>query len=450
MKFHITNKIIYDVIIMMVGFGIITGIVFPHFIIFMGIPEKSVLHIKFFIYCIFAGILVAFVNIAIVKLFIIRRIGVLSQQMKEVKNTVEMSCTTIGYKCEPNGLLLKEDSDDELGESVKSFNSLVITLSNALKFESEVRAFSILLSKQMEVDAMAKDALKFLMKYLCSEGGMLLYKLNGKLKVLSFYGIEVSENITQNNIIEKVIQQGKMCIMDLKDQEMFFKESKFEHIPHSIVVQPIISEGINNGIIILSKNTLFTKEELNKLDTLSIGLSLALTNAMAHGQLQELAIRDPLTCAYNRRSGIMRLNQELERSVKEGYPLSIIMIDIDYFKTVNDSHGHQAGDLTLTYITKLICDSIRETDMLVRYGGEEFLCILPGADLKSSYEIAERTRKKVMNGTLHYNNSSIKVTISAGVVSYPETNSQYAEILVNKADKLMYEAKKSGRNRIIA
>ncbi len=121
MNFHITNKIIYDVIIMMISFGIFTGIIFPFFIIFMGIPAETVLHIKFFIYCVLAGILVAIVNIAIVKAFIIRRIGILSKQMKEVENTLEMTCTTIGCKCEPYGLLLKEDSDDELGESIKSF-----------------------------------------------------------------------------------------------------------------------------------------------------------------------------------------------------------------------------------------------------------------------------------------------------------------------------------------
>jgi diguanylate cyclase (GGDEF)-like protein len=176
---------------------------------------------------------------------------------------------------------------------------------------------------------------------------------------------------------------------------------------------------------------------------------MALSNAMKHGDLQRIAALDPLTNCYNRRFGLMRLREEFTRAERSGLPLGVIMFDIDHFKAVNDSHGHLIGDRVLANVAKEAKQHLREGDVLVRYGGEEFLCILPGASSEGAAEVCERIRHAVEEMTVRDRGHTISCTVSLGFGSFPGTPADDETALIQVADAALYQAKNDGRNRTV-
>jgi diguanylate cyclase (GGDEF)-like protein/PAS domain S-box-containing protein len=164
-------------------------------------------------------------------------------------------------------------------------------------------------------------------------------------------------------------------------------------------------------------------------------------------RLQEQAIRDSLTGLFNRRYLQETLPRELARALRENKSLSLLMIDIDHFKSVNDSLGHAAGDLLLRGLGELMRCLIRESDIACRYGGEEFIAVLPGASSKDCQSRAEAFRAGFEKLTVFYENEKINRTISIGVATFPDHGTG-AEMLLQAADRALYQAKANGRNRI--
>jgi len=160
-------------------------------------------------------------------------------------------------------------------------------------------------------------------------------------------------------------------------------------------------------------------------------------------QLLELSRVDFLTKVFNRRALYEKLEYEISRSERYLYPFSILMVDIDYFKKVNDTYGHLTGDRILVQVAEMIGNTIRKTDIFGRYGGEEFLLILPEIDRQSGIVVAEKIRKSIQDATFAEN---IKITASLGLVEYKHGTS--IDDLVNAADSMLYAAKKNGRNRV--
>lgn len=165
-------------------------------------------------------------------------------------------------------------------------------------------------------------------------------------------------------------------------------------------------------------------------------------------RLLEMNMCDGLTGVYNRRFMEKRMEEEFERHVRYSRNLSFIMFDIDFFKKVNDTHGHLCGDSILKNISGGISASIRATDFLARYGGEEFCCLLPETDFPSAALLAERLRKKVAGMKHHYQGVEISVTISLGVAGLSPGILSCHDLL-KIADEALYEAKRSGRNRVV-
>ena len=164
-------------------------------------------------------------------------------------------------------------------------------------------------------------------------------------------------------------------------------------------------------------------------------------------ELREQALRDPLTGLYNRRYLAEMLEHELARVKREKKPMSVIVTDIDHFKNINDNYGHQIGDEFLRKIASLISSHTRKTDIACRYGGEEFLLVMPGTSVKSAARRAEGLRVECTQIKVPYESQELSVTLSFGVASYP-THGQGAEEIVIKADKALYKSKRSGRNRV--
>jgi diguanylate cyclase (GGDEF)-like protein len=166
-------------------------------------------------------------------------------------------------------------------------------------------------------------------------------------------------------------------------------------------------------------------------------------------QLREQAIRDPLTGLYNRRYLADALKRELTRVKREGQSMSLIIADIDYFKKVNDTYGHEAGDQCLMAVAQLFAISCRGSDIACRYGGEEFLLVLPNTSNQTALQRAEEIREKCADLNVVYNDKTIRFTISLGVSAYPVDGEEHEEIII-KADNALYQSKQNGRNRVTA
>ncbi len=165
-------------------------------------------------------------------------------------------------------------------------------------------------------------------------------------------------------------------------------------------------------------------------------------------QLREQAIRDPLTNCYNRRFLFESIEREFARALREDYPVSIIMLDIDHFKNINDTFGHKAGDEVLRGIGELMLKHNRQSDIVARYGGEEFIILLPNMPLKTAANRAEELRKLVAKRQHRVDENTIMVTVSLGIAGFPKHGRVYEEV-IETADKALYTAKNTGRNRVI-
>ena len=168
--------------------------------------------------------------------------------------------------------------------------------------------------------------------------------------------------------------------------------------------------------------------------------------------LEQESITDPLMGIHNRRYMDRRLREEVKRAVRYKLPLSVLLLDIDHFKRVNDEFGHPAGDLVLAGLGRLIADTVRDTDVVARYGGEEILIIAVSTP-PPAYEFAERLRRKVEESLLVEpceltGGREIRLTVSIGVASLGNGPEEAGE-LVNRADKALYRAKGEGRNRVV-
>ncbi|SDZ99991.1 diguanylate cyclase (GGDEF) domain-containing protein [Desulfuromusa kysingii] len=184
-------------------------------------------------------------------------------------------------------------------------------------------------------------------------------------------------------------------------------------------------------------------------------LSLQTSNAIKRNcELEHECITDPLMEVCNRRYMKIRLQGEFQRAKRYKEPLSIIMLDVDYFKKVNDGWGHQVGDLVLKRLAELIVATVRDSDVVCRYGGEELLVILPHTETAAALIVAENLRLKIANAdiimeTADKPSQAIRVTVSLGVSSVcPEIDSVHS--LLGQADKALYFAKKNGRNRTMS
>ena len=165
-------------------------------------------------------------------------------------------------------------------------------------------------------------------------------------------------------------------------------------------------------------------------------------------ELEQLSITDSLTQVFNRRFFMERIRQEVKRVNRYGSSVSLLMIDIDHFKQVNDKYGHQAGDAILAGVAGLIKQRLRETDVLARYGGEEFAMIATPMELNGAVALAERVRSLVEAAEFEQNGHRIRVTISIGVSSWMPSMKDEFEELVRLADDALYGAKEEGRNRV--
>jgi diguanylate cyclase (GGDEF)-like protein len=212
----------------------------------------------------------------------------------------------------------------------------------------------------------------------------------------------------------------------------------------SLACMPIAYRDERIGVLTITspREGAFNQEDMELLRFIATTMALDIDNA----RLRRLAVTDPLTEAYNREFLQQYLPQAIESAHARGEPLAVAMVDVDHFKDVNDSFGHAVGDHVLADVARRLRAGIRVGDLLVRYGGEEFLALLPGAGTERAIEIAERMRARLEDDPIVVERRSIAVRVSVGVAELRSVDTP--DDIVRRADEAMYAAKRQGRNRV--
>ena len=201
------------------------------------------------------------------------------------------------------------------------------------------------------------------------------------------------------------------------------------------------------GRLTLTRPEPFTAGELRELEALICALIYPLRNALLYKRALDTALTDPVTGINNRAALNANLEREVNLAHRHGNPLSLIMLDIDRFKQINDSYGHMAGDVVLRSLAQCISECVRGSDIVFRYGGEEFVVLLSNTEGDGASLLANRIRLAVEGRSVNHESAEIRLTVSVGVASL-ERGDCPADLL-EKADQALYQAKQEGRNRVI-
>ena len=231
---------------------------------------------------------------------------------------------------------------------------------------------------------------------------------------------------------------------DGEGRHRFLAARYFAGFDWYLIVEQDESENIRD-----IRSVMFTNLAVGILATIFIIVIVILAVNHFQGRLEFLATVDELTNVSNRRQFMAVLKNEAARGVRHKRPVSLLMIDVDYFKAINDSHGHQAGDRALIMLVETIQGSLRESDELGRLGGEEFGVVLPEIDRDEAVNVAERIRATVESQVLDLESGPVHMTISLGVATMRDQSNDIEDLL-QRADQAMYQAKDQGRNRVAA
>jgi diguanylate cyclase (GGDEF)-like protein len=217
--------------------------------------------------------------------------------------------------------------------------------------------------------------------------------------------------------------------------------------PHSCTYRLTISEEAL-GQIEFSSHKQFSEDEITRMENMLTQLIYPLRNAIWYQRALQASQRDSLTGAYNRAAMDNTLLREIELAHRNDSNLSLVVLDLDHFKSINDNYGHCAGDSILKTVVTCITSMLRKSDMLFRYGGEEFVLLLSGTNEEGAVQVAERVRQAIEFHNFHHEQTTIPVTASLGVTHLSKAVD--ANQLFDQADAAMYEAKHLGRNQVVS
>lgn len=254
----------------------------------------------------------------------------------------------------------------------------------------------------------------------------------------------------KNTLLEMAVKNRQhIYLSDLRDYSLPVLPFDAGAVGSAFML-PIFYERETVGILVLvSENRdSLTSYQIELLEVFGNQASTTLSNAKLHEKIEKMATTDGLTGLYNHRAFQEILGAELRRLDRFPRPLSLLLIDIDFFKKINDAFGHPAGDSVLRRVADIIRRTVREIDVPARYGGEEFAAVLVGTDPAGAKETAERLRTAIMKTDFRIEGKGIGVTVSIGVASVP-SDALMKEGLVECADKALYKAKRSGRNMVV-
>ncbi len=319
--------------------------------------------------------------------------------------------------------------------------------------------FSTLMNEEVREDKLIHHMVKALQEHFQPE--LLAVLTIDKTKNV-FDTTHMSPPIPLNKLIKpEVIADPSLCQVIRTGREIIVgnidKDIPCECIIHKIegggyACLPLITGGAIAGMVLIGKRDkgYWYNEEIRKLLLVYVGLTAsALQRVRLIDITRRAAITDSLTGAYNRRFFDEMLKKQIALAKRRNEPLGLILADLDHFKNINDTYGHIAGDQALQQIASIMKNSIRSSDILSRYGGEEFVIIMPSIDISNAIKKAEGLRRHIESFQFQIGSAGQppQITISIGVSSFPDHGTEY-ETLIAAADLALYKAKKGGRNRV--
>jgi diguanylate cyclase (GGDEF)-like protein len=236
----------------------------------------------------------------------------------------------------------------------------------------------------------------------------------------------------------------------LEGEALATHEPRVSQVPRAVLATPILREHHLLGLVtaVDPEEGAFSDEDVEALSALAVQAGVAIENARLHRVVERQAVTDSLTGLANRRQFYEVLGREYERAQRFGQPVSLILLDIDDFKLINDSKGHLAGDAVLHSVAATLAEVIREIDLAARYGGEEFAVLLPQTGPEGAANLAERLRSEIAARSIRFGTEEITgVTASFGVAAGP-VNDQTQIDLIASADAALYQAKREGKNHV--
>lgn len=252
-----------------------------------------------------------------------------------------------------------------------------------------------------------------------------------------------------NSIASSCFEERRIIFIEDAMQDVRFqtKESILASSIRSVVTIPLQQEEEVVGVIYLDNLRtpgMFHQHQIDFLKSFSLQTTIALENARLYTQ----AVTDDLTRLFNRKYVDSRIEEEMLRSKRYARRCCILLMDIDFFKKVNDTYGHRGGDMVLEALANVLRREARGTDIVARYGGEEFLMLLPETDIEGAITFAERLRESIASLEIRKEDAVIRITISIGVSAYTPGFGNNVRTFVEEADKALYQAKKDGRNQV--
>jgi diguanylate cyclase (GGDEF)-like protein len=445
---RLTSRVFKDLAIWMMGLGLLMGVVFPFFVMAFGVPAQYVLTPVFFVATIGAGLVVGASNQVLSRAVVGSRLRFMQARMSTVEQNLRQTLYSDDpTSCTPESCSIVVDSDDEIGEAAASFNRLVEALAASHLVTDASRKFATTLSSHIELTPLAEAALTDLQVAGDFAAAALCIVRDGTMATVASIGLSDIDRLAGSEPIQRAYRTLDTIHLDLPEG-LPLDGGIVEFRARSVIAFPLHLRLVPIGVLLVASTRPIAEDDEQLVQQLLPNFAVALNNALSHERLQRVAAIDTLTGLYNRRFGLERLSEDFSRAVRSHEPLGLIMFDIDHFKSINDNYGHHAGDKVLMGVADAARGVLRDGDTLMRYGGEEFLAVLPGAGPDDLNDLGERIRRVVESTVTTDKHQELRVTISLGAVAFPSTDVTDTEDLVRHADAAMYVAKTAGRNRL--
>jgi diguanylate cyclase (GGDEF)-like protein len=318
---------------------------------------------------------------------------------------------------------------------------------------------SLAATKERKVDTLTERLVEGAAQLIGVEMSILfLMDSSGDVAFVKSHGVEINETeltgpLDRIGLLSSAYTANRPIVVEDPRTHPLWDAAPWMHpFMRQMLSVPLTMQDNTEGVLCLinKRNRLpYSPEDVDTLSTLAVHAGVAIDNARFMEKIEQQAVRDSLTGLYNHMEFQNHLAKEVARCRRYGGDFSLLMLDLDHFKLVNDSYGHQTGDAVLKEIVRTIQHRLRSVDKVFRYGGEEFAVVLPETQKDGAKIISERIRKAVEESVYELNSShSIKVTVSIGVSTFPHDAANREETITT-ADQALFSAKRTGRNRVV-
>lgn len=430
----LTGSATADVLLYSAAIGTAVGLAFPSVLVATGFAPDVATSGRTRVLCIVAGLLVAAANAFLARLVIGSRLTRLARAMRTVRTSVEQSVVSGSVELCRDGCHVAVDSSDAIGAVAADFNALVDAVGRSHAAQRDLADLTRAVTSGLDAEDLCRTGLAQLRARSDVTGAALVVATEGDRRVFTdgwvpaellsacegyFNGPDAARRATVD-----VARRGWRCT-------------------------PLAAQDAPIGVLVLPEGSRDAGQR-RLVEVFAATLTMSLSNALAHERLTVQSRVDELTGLLNRRAGLHALAELVGPGSRRPASVAVAMIDLDHFKAVNDAHGHLVGDRLLTHVAATCRRALRADDLLIRYGGEEFVAVLPDQDARAAGAAAERLRSTVSRTPLRLRDgTTVHVTVSVGVavpargaVSDPVTG------LLHEADAALYRAKAAGRDRV--